>query len=140
MIADILPKLEKVKAGKAQGQWLACCPAHQDRNPSLSIRELQDGHVLLHCWSGCDTRDIVGAIRLDLRCLYPPTEPETIPSIKPAMPHWKKKQFQAAYRFEQLIIGMFTADVKANRFNVDDLNRFFLACERIRKIEGALYE
>ena len=136
MIADILPKLEKVKAGKAQGQWLACCPAHQDQDPSLAIKELQDGRVLLHCWSGCDTKDIVGAIGLDLRCLYPPIEAE--PINDQAMPYWRRKQFQDLYRFEQLIAAIFKADVKSNLFNVNDLERYFLACERMRKVQGVL--
>ena len=138
MIADILPKLEKVKAGKAQGQWLACCPAqaHQDRNPSLSIRELQDGRVLLHCWSGCDTRDIVGAIGLDLRCLYPPIEAE--PINDQAMPNWREKQFRDFLNFERLVMAIFEADVKANQFKVNDLDRYFLAYERMRKVQGVL--
>lgn len=48
------------------GRWLgaygmACCPAHDDKAPSLSIR---DGHsaLLLHCHAGCACRDIVAAI------------------------------------------------------------------------------
>ena len=35
---------------RQQGEeWSACCPAHDDRNPSLSIREGSDGKVLIHC-------------------------------------------------------------------------------------------
>jgi DNA primase len=33
----------------------ACCPSHEDRNPSLSIREADDGTVLLKCFGGCPT-------------------------------------------------------------------------------------
>ena len=32
--------------------WVARCPAHHDRTPSLSIREI-DGKVLVHCQAGC---------------------------------------------------------------------------------------
>lgn len=43
------------------GQWMACCPAHDDRSPSLQIT---DGHsrLLLHCFSGCtfeEVRDVL---------------------------------------------------------------------------------
>jgi putative DNA primase/helicase len=49
-------------AGK--GKWQAKCPAHQDRNPSLSIREGRDGYVLLKCHAGCDLKDILEKLRL----------------------------------------------------------------------------
>jgi hypothetical protein len=32
---------------------MACCPAHDDRNPSLSVRRAPDGRVLVHCFAGC---------------------------------------------------------------------------------------
>jgi len=49
-------------AGK--GKWQAKCPAHDDRNPSLSIDEGRDGRVLLHCHAGCDLNDILEKLRL----------------------------------------------------------------------------
>ncbi len=55
------------------------------------------------------------------------------------MPSWKRKQFQGLFRFECMVITLFKADVKANRFNIKDLDRYFLAFERIKKIEGILY-
>ena len=33
-------------------QWMARCPSHEDKTPSLSIREGDDGRVLLHCFAG----------------------------------------------------------------------------------------
>jgi hypothetical protein len=41
--------------------WQACCPAHEDRNPSLSITDEGD-KVLVHCHAGCDQRDVLEAI------------------------------------------------------------------------------
>ncbi|MCM2329825.1 hypothetical protein SAMN05216229_101262 [Geopseudomonas sagittaria] len=66
----VLQRLDKVKAAGA-GKWKACCPAHDDRDPSLSIREAEDGKVLLHCWAGCDTESIAAAIGLTIRDLFP---------------------------------------------------------------------
>jgi len=133
MITDILPRLDRVKPTR-QSQWLAACPAHKDNSPSLALKELQDGRVLIHCWSGCNAREITSAIGLDLRCLYPPPEPEPIQGNRP-IPLWKKQKRQAAYKFECLVMAIFTADVKANYFNVKDLNRFFLACDRVRTMK-----
>jgi hypothetical protein len=67
--AKILDRLDGVKQ-PATGRWLACCPAHEDRSPSLSIRESDDGRVLLHCFAGCNTEDVVAALGLALTDLF----------------------------------------------------------------------
>ena len=54
-----------------RGRWLAQCPAHDDRSPSLSIRELDDGRILLNDFGGCAVRDVLLALRLDLSDLFP---------------------------------------------------------------------
>ena len=43
--------------------WMARCPAHDDRNPSLSIRE-SEGRVLVHCHAGCAQSEVLGALRV----------------------------------------------------------------------------
>ncbi len=48
---------------KAGGAWMACCPAHDDREPSLSIIDGNGGKVLVRCHAGCDQRDVIGALR-----------------------------------------------------------------------------
>ncbi len=49
--------------------WSALCPAHPDRNPSLSVRE-QNGRVLLHCFAGCSVQAICAALGLELGDLF----------------------------------------------------------------------
>jgi hypothetical protein len=51
--------------------WQACCPAHPDLNPSLSITETVEGILLLHCFGGCDTEDVLAELGLTLRHLRP---------------------------------------------------------------------
>lgn len=48
---------------KAGGGWVARCPAHDDRVPSLSISDAYDGKVLMRCHAGCDQRRVIAAIR-----------------------------------------------------------------------------
>lgn len=60
--------------------WIAKCPAHEDTRPSLTIRDGRNG-LLLHCWAGCDFRDIARA----LESICGTDEPYT-PSNKPAQP------------------------------------------------------
>jgi putative DNA primase/helicase len=48
---------------KAGAAWMARCPAHDDREPSLSIKDA-DGRVLVHCHAGCDQQRVVAALRV----------------------------------------------------------------------------
>ena len=66
-----LSRLERsIPSGK--NRWVACCPAHDDRDPSLSITEAQDGRVLVHCFAGCSAMAVVEALGLSLGDLFPP--------------------------------------------------------------------
>jgi len=56
---------------RSHAGYLAVCPAHADHAPSLSISAGDDGRVLLHCWAGCETRDIVAALGLQWTDLFP---------------------------------------------------------------------
>ena len=50
--------------GKWYGRYgLACCPAHGDRKPSLSLANAPDGRLLLNCKTGCAFTDILDALR-----------------------------------------------------------------------------
>lgn len=73
-VAGILDRLDKVRKIPAGG-WVARCPAHQDRSPSLKIDESVDGKALLHCHAGCTTSSILHALGLTDTDLFPqPTE------------------------------------------------------------------
>src|SRR3989440_12973648 len=51
--------------------WTACCPAHADREPSLSIGLGEHGQVLLKCFAGCSLERITEAMGLTLTDLFP---------------------------------------------------------------------
>lgn len=44
------------------GKGLCRCPAHQDKNPSLSVSQTRDGRPLVHCFSGCDQMSVIDAL------------------------------------------------------------------------------
>ena len=76
MTADeLLGQLEAVRA-RGLGKWQARCPAHDDREPSLSIREADDGKILLHCFSGCTVDSICSAIGIQVTDLFPNSDPD----------------------------------------------------------------
>ena len=66
---NFLSRLDKVR--QSGGEWTALCPAHDDKNPSLGIKESDNGVLLVKCHVGCATRDIMAAVGLGLPDLYP---------------------------------------------------------------------
>ena len=70
MIVDsFMSQLEGVRRS-SKGRWTAKCPAHPDRTASLSIREGDDGRVLIHCFAGCETQDVLAALGVDWDALF----------------------------------------------------------------------
>jgi hypothetical protein len=56
-------ELTKALGGKWYGSYgTACCPAHEDRSPSLSICE-RDGRLLWRCHAGCDQGAVLEALQ-----------------------------------------------------------------------------
>jgi len=69
--------------------WVARCPAHDDKRPSLSVSEGDEGRVLVHCHAGCSADAIAKALGLTLRDLMPEREPpRASPSPKPPAARW----------------------------------------------------
>jgi len=67
-LEKVLDKLDGIR--ESNGSWKALCPAHEDREPSLSVTEGDDGRALLKCFAGCDTENIVGALGLEMKDLF----------------------------------------------------------------------
>ena len=66
-IDDLLLRLQKHR--KVSKGWTACCPAHDDKNPSLSVSLGDAGRILLYCHAGCTTEAVVAALGLPMRDL-----------------------------------------------------------------------
>lgn len=93
-IQGLLARLTKVK--RSGEGWLACCPAHEDKTPSLVVSQGRDGRIVVHCHAGCAPEAVVGAIGLTVSDLFPPgssraqplrIEPPTPTRERPAMAH-----------------------------------------------------
>ena len=68
-IDRLLSRLESVR--KAGTGYTAKCPAHSDRSASLGVSEAEAGKVLVHCFAGCETADVMAAVGLTLADLFP---------------------------------------------------------------------
>lgn len=63
----LLSKLQKVR--REGHEWKALCPAHADKNPSLSIRQ-GEGKTLIHCHAGCSSEAVLAALGIETRDLF----------------------------------------------------------------------
>lgn len=68
-IEQFLARLDKVRQ-IAPDRWIAACPAHEDKRPSLSIR-LADDRILIHDFVGCYPADVCDAMGIRLADLMP---------------------------------------------------------------------
>jgi hypothetical protein len=74
--------LSRVKqARKSSSGWTACCPAHDDRTPSLSITEGHEGRVLVTCHVGCDFPAIAAGMGLERKDFF--SEPANVLPFRP---------------------------------------------------------
>lgn len=65
----LLSTLDKVRSN-GRGRYQACCPAHNDKSPSMQITD-NGQRILIHCFAGCTSDEILGACGLDHSVLYP---------------------------------------------------------------------
>lgn len=130
MSADsLLSMLDGVKR-TGQGKWLAKCPSHEDRTASLSIRELDDGRVLVHCFAGCDVHEVVGSVGLRIDDLFPPRE---IEHGKPERRPFPAADILRAIAHEAMIVYLSAQAVaKGEVLPESDLQRLLVAASRIQ--------
>ena len=70
-IEVFLNRLNKVTQ-KGNGKWLACCPVHNDKSPSLAIDD-DNGVVLIHCFGcGATGPEVADKLGIDISELFPP--------------------------------------------------------------------
>ncbi|MFU8789517.1 MAG: CHC2 zinc finger domain-containing protein [Methylobacter sp.] len=99
---NLLSKLDKVKAN-GNGKWLACCPAHNDKSPSLAIKETEDGKILIHCFSGCSSAEVIGALGLEMSELMP-DNPTYRKGVRP--PKFNKYELFDRVTYEAIILSL----------------------------------
>ena len=130
MSADSLVSLlEKVKS-TGKNRWQARCPAHADKGPSLSIRETDDGRVLVHCFAGCSVHEIVQAVGLELSDLFPP---RTTGNAKGERRPFAAADALRAVGFEALVVCAAAAALATGEpLSSADRNRLITAGERIQ--------
>jgi hypothetical protein len=134
----LLDRLDGVRSAGA-GRWMARCPAHNDGRPSLSIREA-DGRVLVHCFAGCDTRAVLGALNLRLSDLFDAHLGHGKPPLRDRG-HWHgTRAALEALRDEARIVAIVASDITNGRpIAPADADRVAVAAGRISECVRKLY-
>ena len=120
MINNLLQKLDKVKP-TGSDKWLAACPAHPDKSPSLGVKLTDDGKILIHCFGGCAVADIVAAVGLELSDLMP-ANTKYQKGVKP--PRFNKYELFDRLVFESIILSLAIRQLlNSQPLSPDDLSR-----------------
>lgn len=138
----LLSRLEGVRAN-GSGRWIAKCPAHADKRPSLSIAEGADGRLLVHDFSGCDMHSILAAVGLEAKDLFPPRPRDLSPAERHELRmHARMAGWCAALAvlsFEAQIVADLACQIVAGAQLSDaDHARVVVAVERIQSAKAVL--
>lgn len=130
-INNFLAKLDKVRP-RGGGRWMASCPCHDDRTPSMSIRD-HGGTILIHCFSQqCSPADICGAINFDIKELFPPSENFDASTHKQRRLYHDAPRALEALAFESLVLQVIANDMlKNNTIDEQTKQRLAQAATRI---------
>jgi hypothetical protein len=124
----LLNALTKVKGRK--GSWTASCPAHEDKSPSLAIRQTEDGRILLHCFGGCSVHDVLGAVGMEMSDLFP-DKSENRGKVKPA---FYATDLLRVISFETIVVSICASDMaKGKQLSERDMARLQKASQRIQE-------
>ena len=137
MSADaLLHRLDGVRR-TGEGRWVARCPAHDDKRPSLTIREADDGRVLLCCFGGCQTADVLAALGATWGDLFPPRGRTDPPSLRRRERLSSPSDALRVLAHEVRIVVLLAGDLaRGKAISETDRQRLSLAASRLAKAEA----
>lgn len=128
MLDELLSRLDKVQPiGK--DRFKACCPAHNDKSPSLSIKAADD-RLLIHCFGGCSVHDVLDSLGMDINDLF---DKPNYHRRKPGQPQKASAaDIMRAISLELTVVVMTAEDMHRNlTIKPDDVARLYVAYQRI---------
>lgn len=125
-VEDFVSRLEGARG--RNGSWVARCPAHRDRSPSLTVRGLPDGRILLHCFAGCETAAVLEAMGLTFGDLFP----QKLGEFRRERPAFTALEALRALTHESSVIALCASEVADGRpLSAEDAARARVAAGRI---------
>lgn len=132
-----LDKVNQMKGGAKGARWLACCPAHDDKTPSLSITLTVDDRILVHCWAGCEFTDIVAAVGMSAADFFPESGGH---QHYATLPDWKRRRFEGAKDYLGIYVQMYeAAERQGEEIPISERQQYQINKERLIKLEGLLH-
>lgn len=117
---------------KGKGKYVALCPVHNEKTPSLHIKELPDDRIIMHCFGcGANGVDICKALGMDLDILFP-EKLEHGKEYKRERKPFNANEILAALAHEAILLSIAANKIaKGERINPVDADRIGLAANRI---------
>jgi len=130
-VENLLQQLDQVKKTSTH-KWIARCPAHDDRTPSLAIRELEDGRILLHCFAGCGAAEVLDRIGMSFSDLYPP--PVGNHHLQRVRKPFNASDVLTGVAFEILIAWIFAKQLATDRqLSEAERSRLLICASRLQR-------
>lgn len=131
MIEAFLSRLSQVRKTGPEN-WIACCPAHRDKRPSMTIREVEDGRILVHCFAGCSFEEIANASGAGMDEFFP--EKPLYHRAKPLRRPFPAADVLECLSFEASVLYFAASDMAQGKpLPEPDRERMNLAARRIRE-------
>jgi len=124
----LLKQLDKVQR-IGNDRYKACCPAHADKSPSLAIK-YAGGRLLIHCFGGCETPDVLAAVGLTFSDIMPDKSIDNF--TKDKRPFYAIDILQII-KDEALLVCIYASDMtRGEILTGKDKDRLLLASSRIK--------
>ena len=129
----LLGRLDTVRE-TSPGQYVARCPAHDDKTPSLAVRDNGD-RLLVFCHAGCETGDVMDAVGLSLADLFAGDDHNSDHRVRPIRERWNAPAMLRELSDESVVVLIAATDLLQNRpLPPDDYKRLRVAVDRIARI------
>lgn len=131
MIAEtLLSRLDGVRRTR-QDAWMALCPSHPDKRASLSVRELDNGQILVHCFAGCSVEEVLDAAGLIFDDLFPESQQQH-EHQRPVRCAFSATDALRAVSFEATLASIAASDMaRGKHLSEEEKQRLLTAAGRI---------
>lgn len=136
-IDKLLPRLRGVRR-VGPGKWSAFSAARDERSPSLHIRELDDGTLLLHDFGGSSVEENLAAVGLELTDLFPPRPAAPGQGTPPARRPYAAADLVRLCAYESTVACIVIHDMLRQREGAD-VDRLVEAARRLGEASEALH-
>jgi hypothetical protein len=131
----VIDRLRGVKQ-TGTGRWIALCPAHEDRSPSLSIRETDEGRVLLWCFASCGAGDVLTAIGLRMSDLFEKPISHHLPPIRGG---FSARELLELNSHEATVAALLAVDAQTRPLTTDETARLVQAAARLGRAQELVH-